>query len=107
MGMGDLSFPFNFSWKDVRSLLYNEAGVKIKKKTLKDCAFKDIAEICNMHSIGAYKIYQKIEKENEAYKLDRAVLPIVLDMQRRGIRLDKELLIKRNREYKDMFSYGV
>ena len=99
--LGDLSYPFDFDWKDVRSLLYNESGKKIKKKTLKDCAFKDIAEICNMHSIGVWKIYHgKIDRENASYLLDKKILPIVLDMQRRGIRLDKELLAKRNEEYK-------
>jgi len=100
--LGNLSYDFNFNWKDVRSLLYNEAGKKIKKKTLKDCVFKDIAEICNMHSIGTWKIYHgEIDKENPSYLLDKKVLPIVLEMQRRGIRLDKELLAQRNREYKE------
>ena len=96
--LGDLSYEVDFEWESITSLLYDDNGKKIKKKTLKMCPFEDLAKLCNLHSQGTFKtwLYLDSRSHNSSYVLDKQVLKEVgLAMMKRGIRLDKKLVATR------------
>ena len=87
----DLSYSFNFNHSTIQSLLY-ENGVKVRGRTLLDCDLKEIAKLCCQHAIGAYKIYLALkDKTPDSYTLDMELIPTIVSMQDRGIRVDSDL----------------
>lgn len=87
----DLSYSFDFNHSTIQSLLY-ENGVKVRGRTLLDCDLKEIAKLCCQHAIGSYKIWLALKnKTPESYDLDMRLLPTIIDMEDRGIRVDAEL----------------
>jgi len=89
----NLSYTFNFNYTSVMSLLY-EGGVKVKKKTLRDCDVGTMCRICAEHAIGCCKVWQGLQgqSDNKAYKLDYMLIPLLLRMREEGIRVDTNLV---------------
>jgi len=103
----DLSYEFNFDHKLITSLLYSDAGVKIKGKTLSDCNINDVALICCQHAIGAYKIWLALkDKAPKSYELDMELMPTIMAMHDRGIRVNpilaKEKAVKLEEDIADI-----
>ncbi|MBT9151447.1 MAG: DNA polymerase I [candidate division WS2 bacterium] len=113
--LGTLSLLFNFNHKYITDLLYTETGAKKKKDvltetgkrrksnwTLNDCDMKDIATICCGHAQATYKLWDALkDKVPESYILDMKLIPLLMGMHQRGIRIDTELAQER---YKSLSS---
>jgi len=113
--LGDLSVPFNFSHRHITDLLYDDTGRKIKVKgegkksrdlTLGEVPVQELAPICCGHAQATYKIWEALkDKVPKSYTLDMEILPLVMDMHKRGIRVDTELAQERHTKLKSEISY--
>jgi len=102
----NLSYTFNFNYTSVMSLLY-EGGVKVKKKTLRDCDVGTMCRICAEHAIGCCKVWQGLQgqSDNKAYKLDYMLIPLLLRMREEGIRVDPTQVEEKGKELKGKLDF--
>jgi len=118
--LGDLSIPFNFSHRYITDLLYDDAGMKMKKEipaktkkgtrkvdiTLSDVKIEDIATICCGHAMATYKIWDALkDKVPAAYSLDMELIPLLMWMHTNGIRVNTELAQERHRKLNEEIEY--
>lgn len=111
--LANLAFPIGFNHRPVTSLLYDSAGGKLKKAvpskvkgrmkhvplTLKDAPRQEVGEICCEHAQATYLIWEKLKGSmSAAYTLDMELIPLLLSMHKRGIRVDASLARERHKQ---------
>jgi len=118
--LGDLSVPFNFNHRHITDLLYDDIGTKRKKDipaktkkgtrrvdwTLRDCEPRDVAAICCGHAQATYLIWETLkDRVPESYTLDMELIPLLMSMHQRGIRVDTKLAQGRYKELSSEIDY--
>ena len=118
--LGELSVPFNFNHRYVTDLLYDAAGLKRKKDipaatkkktrrvdmTLQDVPIQDVAAICCGHAQATYKVWDTLKDEvPQAYTLDMELIPLLMDMHTRGVRVNTKLAQERHEQLSKEIKY--
>jgi DNA polymerase-1 len=96
----ELSFEFGFPYTPVITLISNELGHKIPRKTLLDADREKLGQYCAEHAHGTLIVYHKLEDEvPPTYYLDFSLLPLLRSMTKRGMRVDKEEVERLHEQY--------
>ena len=104
----ELSLPYNvgFPHQNIVSLLADSVGKRIKGKTIASCDPQEVGRICCEHAQGTYKIWEKWRGErSRAYDLDFHLLPLLLDMHKRGFPVDSVLAKQRSEGLQEEVDY--